>query len=83
MLQKIFVINLKHQMDKQKIGVGYLANKIGVSRNTITSILNNDNYGLKLKTVENIANALEIEVMDLLTKQDLYAGKEQNHERTT
>ncbi len=74
---------MKHQMDKQKIGVGYIANKIGVSRNTITSILNNDNYGLKLKTVENIANALEIEVVDLLTKQDLYAGKEQNHERTT
>lgn len=76
MLKKIFVINLKHQMDIQKIGVVELSNKIGVSRNTITSILNNSNYGLKLKTVESIAIALEIEVVDLLSKQDLYADKE-------
>lgn len=63
-------INLKELMEKNKISINKLSNETGLSRPTLTSLLNNDSKGVQFDTLETLLDYFNISIADLLIVTD-------------
>ena len=56
---------IKHFREKQNMSQEQLAQKSGVSRQTISALENNENYDVRIGTMVSIADALGKKVQDI------------------
>ncbi|MFU2205316.1 helix-turn-helix domain-containing protein [Streptococcus pluranimalium] len=63
-------INLKDLMKKNKISINKLSNETGLSRPTLTSLLNNESKGVQFDTLETLLDYFDVSLTDLLTVTD-------------
>ncbi|WP_204122334.1 helix-turn-helix domain-containing protein [Lacticaseibacillus mingshuiensis] len=60
--------NLKKIMDEKNISISSLSNITGVSRKTISQMVNNDSKGVQFATIEPIMSALNAEIEEVIIK---------------
>lgn len=63
-------INLKDLMDKESISINKLSNETGLSRPTLTSLMNNDSKGVQFDTLETLLDYFNVPITDLLLVTD-------------
>ena len=56
---------IKYFREKQNMSQDQLAQKSGISRQTISALENNENYDVKIGTMVSIADALGKKVQDI------------------
>ena len=59
------VNKIKYFREKQNMSQDQLAQKSGISRQTISALENNENYDVKIGTMVSIADALGKKVQDI------------------
>lgn len=56
--------NLKNLLDNKKISINKLSNETGLSRPTLTSLMNNESKGIQFDTLERLLDYFEISLSD-------------------
>ena len=66
----IDVMKLKIAMARACMGVADLGEKANVGRATLVRILHDDGQNVRCKTVGKLARALDVDVLDLIAKDE-------------
>ena len=62
--------NLKSVLDNKKISINKLSSATGISRQSITALVNNDSKGIQFNTLDRIVDFLNIRVEDIIEYTD-------------
>lgn len=62
--------NLKELLEKNKLSINKLSMETGLSRPTLTSLLNNDSKGIQFDTLETLLDFFNIPISDFFTITD-------------
>lgn len=62
--------NLKELLKKNKLSINKLSYETGLSRPTLTSLLNNDSKGIQFDTLETLLDFFDISISDFFTITD-------------
>jgi DNA-binding Xre family transcriptional regulator len=65
--------NLKAIMSEQKKTITWLSDKTGISRKTLSQMVNNDTKGIQFSTLEAVMSALSVEIDDLIVRAPISA----------
>lgn len=57
---------LKEYLSRKGIKISWLSEKSGVARPALSNLINNKTDGIKFDTIENICEALECNIEDIL-----------------
>ena len=66
----MIVVNLDVMMAKRKIGVGELADKVGLSMANLSILKNNKAKAVRFSTLEALCRALDCQPGDILAWED-------------
>ncbi|AEB29579.1 putative transcriptional regulator; phage SPbeta [Carnobacterium sp. 17-4] len=58
--------NLKSILDNREISINKLSNDTGISRQSITSLVNNDSKGIQFNTLDTLIEFLDIDLTDII-----------------
>lgn len=67
-------LNLDSYMNKNGLSIQDVAEKTGLSRNTISQLYNNSGKGIQFETLDRLTSALNIGIYDLFEKKLLVTG---------
>lgn len=74
----MIVVNLDVMMARRKIGVGELAEKVGLSMANLSILKNNKAKAVRFSTLEALCRALDCQPGDILAWEP--DGKEEKHD---
>lgn len=66
-MSRILAANLRREMERQELSMAALSRKAGTNATQVYDILNERTRSPRLETVEKLAEALHVNVLDLLT----------------